>query len=631
MLPEWGRFVMAIKLNRGLKESNHDQLYAYLKQHELHANENKMLMERLNQHSHDPLSLVSNVSPYQYPSSSSVPPQPSYISPVTHQPQFADNTLPNTGLSPADELLDSLTKKCRMAGLWFRMFRTDKTGFKETMLGVLLLQGMRGVQNRAGNVNVGKGKPIKCYNCNGIGHIARNCNKQKRPQNSNYFKEKMLLMQAQENGVDLDKEQLLFLAGGQTNTFDDDVDKELVQDMAQNEDNIFQVDQCDAFDSDVDEAPTAQTMFMANLSSAGLVYDKAGPSYDSDTISKVQDHEKCLDNINVYLEEHEMQNDVQPNNVFDSDTEYTSNSNIISYEQYVQENEEQVVQSNVSSVPNDAASVTAKLARYKELPEVYEKRAQFKLTKRELMIDTQMRMIIKDRNVKEESLQKELHSVKMQLNSTINHNKLIREEVSTLKHDFKQKENKLLEEFLDMKHLKEKIEDKLYKQDQSLQTVYMLCKPKSFYDEINRVAIGSKNPFYLSKAKQVQPALYNGHEIVKTNHARPLVYDSEDTLEIVETIRKQMIEKMKDPECVKKKVKIAPHNYSKENYIATFTPKKQLTPEQIFWSEDLLKIKAKALKEKAKSAKPSTAMTVYHPNTPTKLVPKVLPTKVKYK
>ncbi|GJZ25772.1 hypothetical protein Tco_0570025 [Tanacetum coccineum] len=65
-----GRFVTAVKLNRGLKESNHDQLYAYLKQHELHANENKMLMERLNQHSHDPLALVSNISPYQYPSSS---------------------------------------------------------------------------------------------------------------------------------------------------------------------------------------------------------------------------------------------------------------------------------------------------------------------------------------------------------------------------------------------------------------------------------------------------------------------------------------------------------------------------------------------------------------------------------
>nr|GFC83684.1 hypothetical protein [Tanacetum cinerariifolium] len=37
--------------------------------------------------------------------------------------------------------------------------------------------------------------------------------------------------------------------------------------------------------NDVDEAPTAQTMFMANLSSADPVTDEAGPSYDSDILS----------------------------------------------------------------------------------------------------------------------------------------------------------------------------------------------------------------------------------------------------------------------------------------------------------------------------------------------------------
>nr|GEW68842.1 hypothetical protein [Tanacetum cinerariifolium] len=31
MLPEWGRFVTAVKLNRRLRDSNYDQLYAYLK------------------------------------------------------------------------------------------------------------------------------------------------------------------------------------------------------------------------------------------------------------------------------------------------------------------------------------------------------------------------------------------------------------------------------------------------------------------------------------------------------------------------------------------------------------------------------------------------------------------------
>nr|GEW36939.1 retrovirus-related Pol polyprotein from transposon TNT 1-94 [Tanacetum cinerariifolium] len=93
-----------------------------------------------------------------------------------------------------------------------------------------------GAQTRVGNVNPGharpgKARPVKCYNCNGTGHIA------------------------QENRVALDEEHLLFLAGGQDNAFDDD-------------------------------APTAQTMFMANLSSADPVTDEVGPSYDSDILSE---------------------------------------------------------------------------------------------------------------------------------------------------------------------------------------------------------------------------------------------------------------------------------------------------------------------------------------------------------
>ncbi|GKF57959.1 hypothetical protein Tco_0171496, partial [Tanacetum coccineum] len=60
--------------------------------------------------------------------------------------------------------------------------------------------------------------------------------------------------------------------GGQDNVVDDDVDEQQVQDLALNVDNIFQADDCDAFDSDVDEAPTTQTMFMANLSSADPVF-----------------------------------------------------------------------------------------------------------------------------------------------------------------------------------------------------------------------------------------------------------------------------------------------------------------------------------------------------------------------
>nr|GFB49000.1 integrase, catalytic region, zinc finger, CCHC-type, peptidase aspartic, catalytic [Tanacetum cinerariifolium] len=73
---------------------------------------------------------------------------------------------------------------------------------------------------------------------------------------------------------------------GPDNAFDDDVDEQPVQDLALNMDNVFQSKDYDVFDSDVDEAPTAQTMFMANLSSADPITDEARPSYDSDILSK---------------------------------------------------------------------------------------------------------------------------------------------------------------------------------------------------------------------------------------------------------------------------------------------------------------------------------------------------------
>ncbi|GJU87114.1 hypothetical protein Tco_1294660 [Tanacetum coccineum] len=122
--------------------------------------------------------------------------------------------------------------------------------------------GYGGAQNRVGNANPGQARQIKCYNCN-----------------------------AQENRVALDEEQLLFIAGGQDNVVDEDMDEQPVQNLALNVDSVFQAGDYDAFDYDVDEALTIQTMFMVNLSSAYPVYDEASPSYDSDILSEVPDHD----------------------------------------------------------------------------------------------------------------------------------------------------------------------------------------------------------------------------------------------------------------------------------------------------------------------------------------------------
>ncbi|GKF71226.1 hypothetical protein Tco_0207340, partial [Tanacetum coccineum] len=215
--------------------------------------------------------------------------------------------------------------------------------------------------------------------------------------------------------------------------FDEYVEDSTDQDLALNVDHVFEADQYP-------------------------IYDEASPSYDSNTPSEVQDHDNFADNVDEYHKVHEMQNDVQYNYVVDSDAEYTSDSNIILYDQYVEDNEENVVQSNVSSVQNDALmsiidemheqgvqsrsaniqdkvvndSLTSKLARYKELVGVYEQREKFELTERERKIDEQMRIIISNQNRKETSLKSELHSVQMQLHSTLDHHKSIREEVTIL-------------------------------------------------------------------------------------------------------------------------------------------------------------------------------------------------------
>ncbi|GJY39062.1 hypothetical protein Tco_0425426 [Tanacetum coccineum] len=213
------KFVTTIKLNRGLKTSNYDQLYAYLKQQEAHANENKMTLEKFTQPAVDPIAFMSNVSPHQYSSQSTAIPQSPYVPPF------------------------------KMAGLLFRMFRVDRTE-------------VRGIKQR---------------------------------------------------------EQLKLEIG--------------------------------EFRTEL--ATQILTMFMANLSSTDPIYD-TGPLYDSDILSEVQDHANYLDSVGEYREVNEMQNDVQPPYIVESDVESMSDSNLILYDQYVKDNAEQVIQSNVSSMPNDA-------------------------------------------------------------------------------------------------------------------------------------------------------------------------------------------------------------------------------------------------------------------------------------
>nr|GEV33837.1 hypothetical protein [Tanacetum cinerariifolium] len=478
MLPEWGRFVMAVKLNRKLRDSNYDQLFAYLKQHEAHAKENKMMLERLSQPTAqptaDPLALLSNVSNTQHGSPSSS------TSSFTQLPPPRANSS-----SPADDLIENLTSTLALLTQSYRTFFPQTNNQLRTSSNpknqATVQDGRVVVQNVQGRPNRGQGMNPRGESAAGY-EEARN--------------------------------------------------------------RVGNAEDCDAFDSDVDEPPTAQTMFMANLSSVDPITDEARPSYDSDILSEVQDHDQYLDDTCAYHEEHVMHDSVQLDHGVDLHADYMSVSNMILYDQYVKDNEVPVIHRNASAVPNDTfmmiyndmcepsapfvsntsrnaavkTSLTAELATYREQVELYERRAKFELTEREQRINEQLKLVISDHNFKEETLKREIHSTKLQLASTINRNKSMVEETTFLKQDFKQKENKYLANFLNMKSLKEK----------------------------------------------------------------------------------KMNAKMTDPECVTHKVKTATHDYSKDNLLATFTLQKQLTPEQIYWSNDLMMLKSEALKERAK-------------------------------
>ncbi|GJW83975.1 hypothetical protein Tco_0157120 [Tanacetum coccineum] len=64
--PDWSKFVTNVKLAKSLYTTNHDQLYAYLSQHERHANEVRIMRESYS----DPLALVANSKTLYNPSQS---------------------------------------------------------------------------------------------------------------------------------------------------------------------------------------------------------------------------------------------------------------------------------------------------------------------------------------------------------------------------------------------------------------------------------------------------------------------------------------------------------------------------------------------------------------------------------
>ncbi|GJX23430.1 hypothetical protein Tco_0227875 [Tanacetum coccineum] len=340
--------------------------------------------------------------------------------------------------------------------------------------------------------NSRKQRILTCYNYKGEGHMSKQCTKPRRKRDDLWFKDKVLLVQAQESGQILHDNELAFLAdlgipeGQSTQTI-------ITHNAA------YQADDLDAYDSDCDELNTAKVALMANLS-----------HYGSDVIAK-------------------------SNVVNHSETEITSDSNIILYSQYMIESQQAVINLENKSV-ND--TLTAELERYKEQIKILKEGQNVDLTSKGNILDSCAQSI-------------EIDLLKQTLSEHLKEKESLMQTVTLLKNDFKKEESRNIDREIALEKRIKQLDNIVFKRDQSAQTVHMLTKPQFFYDHTTKQALGFQNPFYLKKAQQLEPKLYVGDIIEKTN---PIVIpDSEETLLLAEESRSKMLLRQKDPIMLEKK------------------------------------------------------------------------------
>nr|GEV82516.1 hypothetical protein [Tanacetum cinerariifolium] len=116
--------------------------------------------------------------------------------------------------------------------------------------------------SRTSGSNSGKQQTIICYNCKGEGHMSKQCTKPKRKRDDSWFKDKVLMVQAQPNGQILHEDELAFLA-------DPGITECQATQTVITYNVAYQADDLDAYDSYCDELNTAKAALMANLSHYG--------------------------------------------------------------------------------------------------------------------------------------------------------------------------------------------------------------------------------------------------------------------------------------------------------------------------------------------------------------------------
>nr|GEW33782.1 hypothetical protein [Tanacetum cinerariifolium] len=362
----------------------------------------------------------------------------------------------------------------------------------------------------------GRQRAIVCYNCKSEGHMAKQCTKPKRKRDAEWFKDKVLLVQAQAqaNGQVLQEEELDFLAD--LRTAESSTKQTVITTNV-----AYQADDLDAYDSDCDELNSVKVVLMANLS-----------NYGSD-------------------------------NLAESNTESTSDSNIISYSKYMNESQYNTVQNFTLPVSQDDLILSV-IEQLKTQVVNCTKINQDNKQVNELLTVELERYINQERVLKEQinnnqaytsyenSL--EIETLKHTMSEHLKENEFLTQKITLLKNDFQKEEYRNIDGEL----------------------------------ALEKQALGFQNLCYLKKAQQLKPKLYDGCVIQKSEAI--VVPDTEETLMLAAESRSKMIEKQNDPQMIDKKVITKLINYAILNQLSTdfeswFVPQTESSAEQVFWSQ----------------------------------------------
>ncbi|GJS85864.1 retrovirus-related pol polyprotein from transposon TNT 1-94 [Tanacetum coccineum] len=528
--PEWSKFMTDVKLVRDLHTTNFDQLNAYLEQHELHANKVPSY----------PNAYSSTIHQNACPQPQSIPQIIYTVSIVNQQTHLAKLPQIDSGLAvlvfkQGDDPIDAINKMMSFLSTVItsrfpytnNQLRNPSNPRQQESIhdGRVTVQLVYGRQNSFAASTSG-------IRANISETVVNNSSQQRVVKCFNCQGE------AQGSSKVLNEEELEFLA-----------------------------------DRGVAEA---KAVLMANLS-----------SYRSDVLSEVPHSENTLnDMLNQSVQE--MLYFEQTHLVNYLENEITIDSNIILYSQYLLETQNAAVQDTNSSAQQDAMilsvfeqlsnqvtncnkvnkdnlitneSLSGEIERYKEWVKLLEERQNVELsTKEKLIIDD----IIWEKNAQFMDFEKEINSLKQTLSEQLKEKELLTETFNKFK----------------------ELDNIVYKMGQSAQTVHMLTKPQVFYDNNLKQALGFQNLFYLKKAQQIRPMLYDGSVIAKETNVISIA-DSEETLMLEGESRSKMLLKQSDPMVLENKVNIKPINYAELNRLSEdfgkrFISQQELSDEQAF-------------------------------------------------